>query len=130
MWVNLCSDFASVAEYTMPRRTFSEKTPTELIAFCDASKQAYGFVVYAIQEDMASFFSQNESCAVIFLYSPNLSSLAILLALNCFSKILTYQFLSDQNIKPLHIYRFSNFFNLGSQRPSVKGHLGLSKNSY
>ena len=90
LWVKLCSDFASVAEYTVPRRTFSEEAPNELLAFCDASKQAYGFVVYAIQRGGASFFFSKVKVAPLSSRTlPTLELLAILLALNCLSKILT-----------------------------------------
>ena len=104
MWVKLCSDFASVAEYAVSSRTFLEEAPTELIAFCDASKQANGFVLYAIQEGRASFFFSKVKVAPLsFRTLPTLELLAILLALNCLNKILINTNFCQTKIFNIHI---------------------------
>ena len=76
---------------------------TELIAFCDASKQAYGFVVYAIQEGRASFFSKVKAAPLSSCTLPTFELLAILLALNCLSKILTDTNFCQTKISNIHI---------------------------
>ena len=94
-----------MAEYTVPGRTFSEEAPTGLIAFCDASKQAYGFVVYAIQEGRVSFFFSKVKVAPLsFRTLPTLELLAILLAMNCLSKILTDSNFCQTKISKIHIF--------------------------
>ena len=77
LWVKLCSDFSSVTKYTLSSLIFLEEAPAKLIAICGASKQAYGFVGYAIKGQSLPFLKVK----VAPLSSRTLPTLELLLTI-------------------------------------------------
>ena len=45
----------SLSDVEFPRYSFSQEKPTDFILFTDASQQAYGYVLYAKQENISNF---------------------------------------------------------------------------
>ena len=103
-WSRVCEDFCRVREITFPRQTFADSSPVTLVAFCDASKQAYGFTVYAVQESKARFFFSKVKVAPLNTRTlPTLELLAILLCLNCLSSMLSEFNFNHVKIYNIHI---------------------------
>ena len=94
-WVRVWGDFGKLNEISFPRQSSSDETRATLVAFCDASKQAYGFTVYAIQNGQTKFFFSKVKVSPLHTRTlPTLRLLSVLLCLNCVSSMLL-----DQNIK-------------------------------
>ena len=52
-WIAFCNDFPKLESIKIPRKTLMDDRPAKLV-FCDASKAAYGCVIYGIQADQSS----------------------------------------------------------------------------
>ena len=55
IWSDLCKDLRRLHELELPRYSLSEDDPVDFILFADASKRAYGYVAYAVQNGNANF---------------------------------------------------------------------------
>ena len=49
-WTKLSQDLAGLSTVTFPRSALSSRDPVDFYLFTDASKKAYGYVVYAVQK--------------------------------------------------------------------------------
>ena len=54
LWNKLCNSFEEVSETPFFRKSFSSDEPVNLFLFADASKEAYGCAIYAVQGDYRS----------------------------------------------------------------------------
>ena len=54
-WDKLSLDLAGLSSVTFPRAALSSRFPVDFYLFTDASKKAYGYVVYAVQKGLSNF---------------------------------------------------------------------------
>ena len=88
MWKKCCSEFMAVSNLPFKRRSFSEDQPISLFLFADASEEAYGCALYAVQGDYCSLiFAKLKVSSIRKRSLPTLELLASLLALKCLSSI-------------------------------------------
>ena len=83
-WRKCCSEFNMCSKLTFKRSTFCSDSPVKLFLFADASKEAFGCTIYAVQGDSRSLlFAKTKVGPVRERTLPSLELLASLLALKC-----------------------------------------------
>jgi hypothetical protein len=88
-WVKLCKDFKRLSEVAFPRKSIGAQEPTKIVAFCDASKQAYGCAIYTTQEEKSSLLFYKVKVAPLKTKTlPTLELLSVFLAVKCLKNIL------------------------------------------
>ena len=99
-WTHLGKDLEGLSDIEFPRYSLSESEQTDLYLFCDASKQAYGFVAYAVQNGKSGFICSKTKVAPVIKKSlPTLELLGVFFALkNLFSMLSTFKKVHVENI--------------------------------
>ena len=88
-WAKCCREFVQTNSLEFPRKTFSSDKPVKLFLFADASKEAYGCAIYALQDDLCSLvFTKSKLSPLKERTLPSLELLASYLALKCLKTIL------------------------------------------
>ena len=88
-WQNLSRDLNQLSGLRFRRRSLDEGKATDVYVFCDASKQAYGFVMYAVQEGKSSMVFAKAKMSPLWEQTlPTLELLATYLALKCLKPVL------------------------------------------
>ncbi|KAG1713941.1 hypothetical protein GQR58_002015 [Nymphon striatum] len=88
-WLSFCSDFDKIKNFIIPRKTINQDKPAKLMIFCDASKEAFGFVMYAVQNNNSNFlFSKIKISPLKTKTLPTLELLSVYLALKCIKSII------------------------------------------
>ena len=75
-WAKLAPDLEGLSDVVFPRYSFSQEKPTDFILFTDASQQAYGYVLYAKQENISNFVTAK--CKTAPLQKKTLPTLELL----------------------------------------------------
>ena len=52
-WASMAEELTGLNKFNFTRRSFCRTRPTKLCVFCDASSQAYGFVIYVVQDGIS-----------------------------------------------------------------------------
>ncbi|CAL4247930.1 unnamed protein product, partial [Meganyctiphanes norvegica] len=100
-WHSLSKELNKLDELEFPRFTLSEDKPTTLILYCDASKSAFGYVGYAVQEGTScNLLAKTKVAPVKNKTLPTLELMAVSLAYKALFNI----FKTYKNV------RFSNVF--------------------
>ena len=88
MWNKFCTTFQEVSNTSFARRSFNTDLPVKLFLFADASKEAYGCAIYAVQGEVSSLiFSKVKVSPLKERTLPTIELLGAQLALKCFSTI-------------------------------------------
>ena len=88
-WSKLAPDLMGLSEVEFPRYTFSQDEPTDLLMYCDASKRAYGYAVYAKQNSNTNLmFSKCKSAPLKEKSLPTLELLGVYLGMQGLINIL------------------------------------------
>lgn len=89
-WRSICKDLESISSFMFPRYTFNEDEPCKLCVFCDASKTAYGFTIYAIQGSSCNlFFAKSKVAPMQARTLPTLELLSVFFAFKCLPTVLS-----------------------------------------
>ena len=99
-WTSLARDLEGLSQLEFPRYSLSEDDQADLYFFCDASKQGYGFVAYAVQRGKVGFVVAKTKVAPIITKSlPTLELLGVFLAFKNLSSILrTFKRVKIENV--------------------------------
>ena len=99
-WIHLAKDLEGLSDIKFPRYSLSEGEQTDLYLFSDASKQAYGFVAYAVQNGKSGFICSKTKVAPVIKKSlPTLELLGVFLTLkNLFSMLSTFKKVNVENV--------------------------------
>ena len=88
-WASLSRDLEGLSDVQFPRYTLSEEVPGDLYLFCDASKSAYGFAAYIVQNGQSNLiFSKVKVAPLSSKTLPVLELLSVFLAFKCLNQIL------------------------------------------
>ena len=88
-WSSLSCDLEVLSDVEFPRYTLSEDVPGNLYLFCDASKTAYGFAAYMVQDGKSHLiFNKVEVAPLRSRTLPVLELLSVFLAFKCVNQIL------------------------------------------
>ena len=88
-WYYLSRDLEGLSNVEFPRYTLSEDVPGNLYLFCDASKSAYGFAAYMVQNGNSHLiFSKVKVAPLRSRTLPVLELLSVFLAFKCLNQIL------------------------------------------
>jgi hypothetical protein len=88
--VKLCSDLRRLSEVPFPHKSIGVQGATKVVAFCDASKQAYGCAIHNMQEESGSLLFSKVKVALLMTKTLNtLELLSVFLAVNCLKNIVT-----------------------------------------
>ena len=88
LWIRFCDKFEEVSQTAFFRKSFDTSKPVKLFLFADASKEAYGCSIYAVQGNYrALIFAKTKVSPIKERTLPSLELLAAQLALKCFSTI-------------------------------------------
>ena len=88
-WYHLSRDLEGLSDVEFPRYTLSEEVPGNLYLFCDASKSAYGFAAYMVQNGNSHLiFSKVKVAPLKSRTLPVLELLSVFLAFKCLHQIL------------------------------------------
>ena len=49
----MTEELTGLNKFNFTRRSFCKTCPTKLCVFCDASPQAFGFVIYGVQDGIS-----------------------------------------------------------------------------
>ena len=84
------NELATKSDLSFPRQLVNSDEPSSFLIFTDASKLAYGFVIYTVQGSRSNlFFSKYKLAPKPDKSLPSLELLAIYLALCCMSSIIS-----------------------------------------
>lgn len=98
----MAKDLSALDSVPFPRRVIDEGKDTKLFFFCDASKAAYGFAIYAEQDGNSHFVLVKAKMAPLQGKSlPTLELLAVIFAMKCFPFI--KESLKDIPIKGVYV---------------------------
>ena len=99
-WISLARDLEGLSQLEFPRYSLSEEDHADLYFFCDASKQGYGFVAYAVQNGKSGFVVSKTKVAPIIKKSlPTLELLGVFLAFkNLHSILRTFKRVKIDNV--------------------------------
>ena len=87
-WNFLAKDLNLLSSLKFPRCTIHENQPASMFIFCDASKVAYGFVMYAVQGNTSHLIFSKAKVAPIKSKSlPTLELLGVFLAIKCLNNV-------------------------------------------
>ena len=79
-WEDVCDKFNSSKQLSFPRKTFCDGVILDLVVFCDASKEAYGTAIYAVQNEKSNLiFSKQKLAPNSSKTLPTLELLAVYL---------------------------------------------------
>ena len=105
LWSKLCDSFSEVSQTSFDRRTFNSDAPVKLFLFADASKEAYGCAMYAVQGDYSSLiFSKTKVSPIKEKTLPTLELLAAQLALKCFDTIFENSLLDSTKFESITLF--------------------------
>ena len=99
-WSAVSKDLAGLSTIEFPRFSLSEDEPTDVYLFCDASKNAYGYVAYAVQNGKScNVLSKSKVAPLLTKSLPTLELLGVFLAFNgLFSILKTFSKVKINNI--------------------------------
>ena len=104
-WVRLCKTFDEVSVASFARRSLNSDIPVKLYVFADASKEAYGCSIYAVQEQNCSLlFAKVKVSPIKERTLPTLELLAAQLSLKCLKTIFEDGFLSEALLKSIVLF--------------------------
>ena len=104
-WKSFCGNFEAVSGQKFPRRTFNSDSPIKLCVFTDASKEAYGCVLYVVQDAQRHlFFSKVKASPLKERTLPTLELLAVQLALKCFLTIFNDGLMKDVSFSDINFF--------------------------
>ena len=105
LWSKFCVNFKEVSHASFARKSFDADHPVKLFLFADASKEAYGCAIYAVQHNVSSLlFSKTKVSPLKERTLPTLELLASLLALKCCCSIFESGLLSGINIEDITLF--------------------------
>ena len=64
-WEPIASNMKGLVDFSFKRKAVNSQVPNKLVVFCDASKQAYGAVVYAVDQSQTSLVFAKSKVAPI-----------------------------------------------------------------
>ena len=80
-WTTLSKDLSRLSSLEFQRYSLSQDDPANLFIFCDASKRAYGYVAYAVQNGQSRFLFSKPKVAPLSQKSlPTLELLGVFVA--------------------------------------------------
>ena len=92
-WLSLSDDLNKLNKLQFPRNIVNSESPCDIYMFCDASKLAYGFVSYIIQNGKANIIMSKAKVSPMKANSvPTLELLGVFTAINCLGSILDCYF--------------------------------------
>ena len=99
-WTTLSKDLVGLSSIEFPRYSLSEDEPTDIFLFCDASKNAYGYVAYAVQNGQScNVLSKAKVAPLITKSLPTLELLGVFLSFKgLFSILKTFSRVRINNI--------------------------------
>ena len=99
-WSAVSKDLAGLSSIEFPRFSLSEDEPTDIFLFCDASKNAYGYVAYAVQNGKScNVLSKSKVAPLLTKTLPTLELMGVFLAFNgLFSILNTFSKVKINNI--------------------------------
>ena len=99
-WTTLSKDLVGLSSIEFPRYSLSEDEPTDIFLFCDASKNAYGYVAYAVQNGKSCNVLSKAKVAPLLTKSlPTLELLGVFLSVKgLFSILKTFSKVSINNV--------------------------------
>ena len=100
-WEKLYQDFMLLGNLEFPRQVFRDSDSADLYIFCDASKAAYGFVVYIVQGSKPVLFSKAKVAPIVTKSLPTLELLSVYRVLTCLKN--TYKVFCHLSIKNLFV---------------------------
>ena len=123
-WNTLKKDLEGLSDMAFPRYSLSEDLPADLYLFSDASKEAYGYVAYAVQEGQSGFLMaktkvaplQGKTLPTLELMGAHLAYKGVIEILNTFKKVkinnvyvavdaqIVISWILSQNMKTKNIY--------------------------
>ena len=106
LYINLCNMYDMCADkFIVDRQTINSETPANIVCFVDASKMAFGFVGYAIQNNKTNLlFSKSKLAPMPPKSLPTLELLSSFLALKCITNIIKEPNFSQVNINKITIF--------------------------
>ena len=106
MWIKFCDTFEEVSETPFFRKSFDAGEPLKLFLFADASEEAYGCSIYAVQGAYrALIFAKTKVSPIKERTLPSLELLAAQLALKCFSTIFESSLVNCTKFERITFYR-------------------------
>ena len=88
LWRKFCNAFEDISGIPFNRKSFDTDAPVKLFLFADASKEAYGCTIYAVQGNSSFlFFSKVKVSPLKERTLPSLELLAAQLSLKCLQSI-------------------------------------------
>ena len=123
-WNALKKELEGLSDMAFPRYSLSEDLPADFYLFSDASKEAYGFVAYAVQEGQSGFLMartkvaplQGKTLPTLELMGAHLAYKGVKELLNTFKKVkiknvyvavdaqIVISWILSQNMKSKNIY--------------------------
>ena len=104
-WVKLCKTFEEVSAASFGRRCFNSDIPVKLYVFADASKEAYGCTIYAMQEQNSSLlFPKVKVSPIKERTLPTLELLAAQLSLKCLKTIFDDGHISETQLESIVLF--------------------------
>ena len=89
-WKTLAKDLAQLHKFEFPRFCIDEEIPSQLFIFCDASKLAYGFSAYSVQNGKSNLIFAKAKVAPMTSRSlPTLELMSVYLAVKCLPVLLS-----------------------------------------
>ena len=89
VWSSLSNDLKELNTFQFIRNVLNTELPCDIYIFCDASKLAYGFVAYAVQNGKANIIMSKAKVSPMKAKSlPTLELLGVFTAVNCLGLIL------------------------------------------
>ena len=89
VWEDLAEDLSGLSDFHFNRQAVVGGQPGDLYIFCDASKEAYGFAAYIVQDRHSSLmFAKAKIAPMNDKTLPVLELMAVYLALKCLPTIL------------------------------------------
>ena len=105
LWSKFCCSYSEISKVSFPRETYSTDAPIKLFLFADASKEAYGCSIYAVQGGLSSLiFAKNKVSPIKEKTLPTLELLAAQLALKCFDTIFENNLLNSTKIESITLF--------------------------
>ncbi|XP_068233575.1 uncharacterized protein [Palaemon carinicauda] len=88
LWSKFCSSYSEGSQASFSRQTYKTDAPVKLFLFVDASKEAYGCAMYAVQGDYSALiFAKTKVSPIKEKTLSTLELLAAQLALKCLDTI-------------------------------------------
>ena len=104
-WDKFCHCFQEISQTSFHRKSFNSDLPVKIFIFADASKEAYGCAIYAVQgQDSSLVFSKVKVSPLKERTLPTLELLAALLAVKCFCTIFDNGLLSETKVDSITLF--------------------------